>query len=226
MKNFLAYSLQRLGVDHIDIYRPARLDPGVPIEETVGAMADMIKAGWIRHIGLSEVGSDTIRRAHAVHPIADLQIEYSLIARGIESDILKTCRELGIGITAYGVLSRGLISGHWSKDRSAAQDFRQMSPRFQGSNLDSNLALVDSAARDCRRHRRLAGAGRDRLGRSARQRHRAAGRRPPPRPPHRGARRARGETDGGASGRACESISARRGVRCALSGGAVGAYGQ
>jgi pyridoxine 4-dehydrogenase len=143
VKNFLAYSLQRLRVDHIDIYRPARLDPDVPIEETVGAMADMIKAGWIRHIGLSEVGSDTIRRAHAVHPIADLQIEYSLIARGIESDILKTCRELGIGITAYGVLSRGLISGHWSKDRTAAKDFRQMSPRFQGSNLDSNLALVD-----------------------------------------------------------------------------------
>jgi aryl-alcohol dehydrogenase-like predicted oxidoreductase len=144
IKNFAAYSLQRLGVDAIDIYRPARLDPDVPIEETIGAMAGMIKAGWIKHIGLSEVGSDTLRRAHAVHPIADLQIEYSLIARGIESDILKTCRELGIGITAYGVLARGLISGHWSKDRSAAQDFRQMSPRFQGSNLDTNLALVDS----------------------------------------------------------------------------------
>jgi aryl-alcohol dehydrogenase-like predicted oxidoreductase len=144
IRNFVAYSLQRLGVDTIDVYRPARLDPDVPIEETVGAMADMIGAGWIRHIGLSEVGSETIRRAHAVHPIVDLQIEYSLIARGIESDILKTCRELGIGITAYGVLSRGLISGHWSKDRSAAQDFRQMSPRFQGANLDANLALVDS----------------------------------------------------------------------------------
>lgn len=144
IKNFVAYSLQRLGVETIDIYRPARLDPDVPIEESVGAMADMIKAGWIRHIGLSEVGSETIRRAHAVHPIVDLQIEYSLVARGIESDILKTCRELGIGITAYGVLSRGLISGHWSKDRSAAQDFRQMSPRFQGANLDANLALVDS----------------------------------------------------------------------------------
>ena len=144
IRNFVAYSLQRLGVDTIDIYRPARLDPDVPIEETVGAMADMIKAGWIRHIGLSEVGSDTLRRAHAVHPIVDLQIEYSLLARGIESDILKTCRELGIGITAYGVLSRGLISGHWSKDRAAGQDFRQMSPRFQGANLDANLALVDS----------------------------------------------------------------------------------
>ncbi len=144
IRNFVAYSLQRLGVETIDIYRPARLDPDVPIEETIGAMADMIKAGWIRHIGLSEVGSDTIRRAHAVHPIADLQIEYSLIARGIESDILKTCRELGIAITAYGVLARGLISGHWSKDRSGTQDFRQISPRFQGSNLDSNLRLVDS----------------------------------------------------------------------------------
>jgi pyridoxine 4-dehydrogenase len=144
IRNFVAYSLQRLGVEAIDVYRPARLDPDVPIEETIGAMADMIKAGWIRHIGLSEVGSETIRRAHAVHPIADLQIEYSLIARGIESDILKTCRELGIGITAYGVLARGLISGHWSKDSSGAQDFRRMSPRFQGSNLDTNLALVDS----------------------------------------------------------------------------------
>jgi aryl-alcohol dehydrogenase-like predicted oxidoreductase len=143
VKNFLAYSLQRLSVDHIDIYRPARLDPSVPIEETIGAIADMIKAGHVRHIGLSEVGSETIRRAHAVHPIADLQIEYSLIARSIESDILKTCRELGIGITAYGVLARGLISGHWSKDRTSAQDFRQMTPRFQGSNLDTNLTLVD-----------------------------------------------------------------------------------
>jgi aryl-alcohol dehydrogenase-like predicted oxidoreductase len=143
VRNFLCYSLQRLGVDHIDIYRPARLDPSVPIEETVGALADMVKAGWIKHIGLSEVGSDTIRRAHKVHPISDLQIEYSLISRGIESDILKTCRELGIGITAYGVLSRGLISGHWSKDRSAGQDFRRGSPRFQGDNLDNNLALVE-----------------------------------------------------------------------------------
>ncbi|UGA42947.1 aldo/keto reductase [Bradyrhizobium quebecense] len=143
VKNFVAYSLQRLGVDHIDIYRPARLDPNVPIEDTVGAMADMIKAGWIRHIGLSEVGSDTIRRAHKVHPIADLQIEYSLISRGIETDILKTCRELGIGISAYGVLARGLISGHWSKDRAGAKDFRLLSPRFQAGNIDTNLALAD-----------------------------------------------------------------------------------
>jgi aryl-alcohol dehydrogenase-like predicted oxidoreductase len=144
VKNFLAYSLKRLGLDHIDIYRPARLDPAVPIEDTIGAIAGMVKAGYVKHIGLSEVGSDTIRRAHAVHPIADLQIEYSLIARGIEDDILATCRELGIGITAYGVLARGLISGHWSKQYSGAQDFRLMTPRFQGSNLDTNLALVES----------------------------------------------------------------------------------
>src|SRR5207245_2057017 len=144
VKTALAYSLNRLRVDHIDIYRPARLDPNVPIEETIGTIADMVKAGYIRHIGLSEVGSDTIRRAHAVHPISDLQIEYSLLSRGIESDILKTCRGFGVSVTAYGVLSRGLISGHWSKDRSGTQDFRAMSPRFQGENLDANLALVNS----------------------------------------------------------------------------------
>ncbi len=142
LKNFLAYSLRRLGVDHIDIYRPARLDPDVPIEDTVGAIADMVKAGYVRHVGLSEVGAATLRRAAAVHPIADLQIEYSLASRGIENAILPTCRELGIGVTAYGVLSRGLFSGHWTKDR-AAKDFRGMSPRFQGENLDANLALVD-----------------------------------------------------------------------------------
>ena len=144
VRNFLAYSLQRLGTDYIDIYRPARLDPNVPIEETVGAIADAIKAGWVRYVGLSEVGAATLRRARAVHPICDLQIEYSLASRGIEAEILPTCRELGIGITAYGVLSRGLISGHWSRERSAAESgFRVMSPRFQGENLERNLALVE-----------------------------------------------------------------------------------
>jgi aryl-alcohol dehydrogenase-like predicted oxidoreductase len=143
VKNFLAYSLRRLGVDYIDIYRPSRLDPNVPIEDTIGTLADMVKAGYVRHIGLSEVGADTIRRAAAVHPISDLQIEYSLISRGIEMEILPTCRELGIGITAYGVLSRGLISGHWSKARAGERDFRSMSPRFQGENLETNLALVE-----------------------------------------------------------------------------------
>jgi aryl-alcohol dehydrogenase-like predicted oxidoreductase len=145
VKNFLAYSLNRLGVDHIDIYRPARLDPTVPIEDTVGAIAEMVEAGYVRHIGLSEMGSDTIRRAAAVHPIADLQIEYSLISRGIEADILKTTRELGIGITAYGVLSRGLLSNSLSTGgQFAAGDFRARSPRFQGENLTRNLALVDA----------------------------------------------------------------------------------
>ena len=129
--------------DYIDIYRPARLDPNVPIEETVGAIADLVKAGYVRHIGLSEVGAETIRRARAVHPISDLQIEYSLISRGIESHILPVCRELGIGITAYGVLSRGLISGHWSRERAGGQDFRSISPRFQGDNLEQNLVLVE-----------------------------------------------------------------------------------
>jgi len=144
VKNFLVYSLQRLGVDHIDIYRPARLDPNVPIEDTVGAIADMVKAGYVRHIGLSEVGPQTIRRAAAVHPVSDLQIEYSLVSRGIEDGILATCRELGIGITAYGVLSRGLISGHWRKEGAGATDFRTHSPRFQGENVERNLALVDA----------------------------------------------------------------------------------
>lgn len=145
VKTFLTYSLRRLGVDHIDIYRPARLDAAVPIEETVGAIADMVKAGYVRSLGLSEVGAETIRRAHATHPVADLQIEYSLISRGIEDEILPACRDLGIGITAYGVLSRGLISGHWSKAHgfAAGRDFRALSPRFQGNNLDTNLALVE-----------------------------------------------------------------------------------
>lgn len=146
VKNFAAYSLQRLGTDRIDIYRPSRLDPDVPIEDTVGAIADLVEAGHVRHIGLSEVGAATIRRAHAVHPISDLQIEYSLISRGVEENILPTCRELGIGVTAYGVLSRGLISGHWSKDRQG-QDFRAFSPRFQGENLDRNLGLVEALRR-------------------------------------------------------------------------------
>lgn len=145
VKNFLSYTLRRLGTDHIDIYRPARLDPNVPIEETVGAIADLVKAGYVRHIGLSEVGAQTIRRAQAVHPIADLQIEYSLVSRGIEAEILPVCRELGIGVTAYGVLSRGLISGHWSQDKTFSPgDFRSRSPRFSGDNLAHNLSLLDA----------------------------------------------------------------------------------
>jgi aryl-alcohol dehydrogenase-like predicted oxidoreductase len=144
VKTACAYSLQRLKTDHIDIYRPARLDPNVPIEETVGAISELVEAGYVRHIGLSEVGADTIRRAAAVHPIVDLQIEYSLISRGLEAEILPACRELGIAITAYGILSRGLISGHWSADRPFdPTDFRAHAPRFQKDNLTRNLELVE-----------------------------------------------------------------------------------
>ncbi|MGW1210563.1 aldo/keto reductase [Streptomyces sp. NPDC002499] len=145
VKNFAAYSLQRLGVDHIDVYRIARVDPDVPIEETVGAIAELVEKGHVRHIGLSEASPDAIRRAAATAPISDLQIEYAIITRDIEREILPTTRELGIGITAYGVLSRGLISGHFTQDRQlGAQDFRSFSPRFQGDNLRHNLELVEA----------------------------------------------------------------------------------
>ena len=143
VKNFLAYTLRRLGTDYVDIYRPARLDPTVPIEDTIGAIADMIRAGYIRHVGLSEVGAETIRRAHAVHPITDLQIEYSLMSRGIESKILPTTRELGIGITAYGVLSRGLLSGRLPRAGNKGDLRIVRMPRFQQGNVEQNLRLVE-----------------------------------------------------------------------------------
>jgi aryl-alcohol dehydrogenase-like predicted oxidoreductase len=141
VKNFLAYSLQRLGVDHIDIYRPARLDPAVPIEDTVGAIADLIQKGYVRYVGLSEVGVETIRRAAATHLIADVQIEYSLISRGPEKAIFPTLRELGIGVTAYGVLSRGLLS---RSKMQANGDIRGRLPRFNGANYEKNQALLAS----------------------------------------------------------------------------------
>jgi len=147
VKNFLSYTLRRLGTDYVDIYRPGRVFPDVPIEDAVGAISELVEAGYVRHIGLSEVGAETVRRAHAVHPISDLQLEYSLLSRGIEDEILPACRELGIGVTAYGVLSRGLLSGHWSKQRAdtlTPHDFRATAPRFTGENLDKNLALVDT----------------------------------------------------------------------------------
>jgi aryl-alcohol dehydrogenase-like predicted oxidoreductase len=144
VKTFLAYTLRRLGTDYVDIYRPARLDPAVPIEDTVGAIADMVSAGYVRHIGLSEVGAETIQRAQAVHPIADLQIEYSLMSRGIETKILPTTRKLGIGITAYGVLSRGLLSGRVPQ-RTNKGDIRIVRmPRYQEGNLEKNLGLVEA----------------------------------------------------------------------------------
>jgi aryl-alcohol dehydrogenase-like predicted oxidoreductase len=141
VKTALAYTLKRLRVDYIDIYRPARVSPLTPIEDTIGAIADLVKQGYVRHIGLSEAGADNIRRAHKVHPIVDLQIEYAIITRGLEREILPTLRELGIGVTAYGVLSRGLISESALAGGSKG-GFRAHSPRFQGENLDKNLALV------------------------------------------------------------------------------------
>jgi aryl-alcohol dehydrogenase-like predicted oxidoreductase len=141
VRNFLSYTLTRLGVDHIDIYRPGRFDPAVPIEETVGAIADLVKAGYVRAIGLSEVGVETIRRAHAVHPISDLQIEYSLISRGPENTIFPVLAELGIGVTAYGVLSRGLLSG---SRPTAKTDLRVRLPRFTGANRERNDRLVEA----------------------------------------------------------------------------------
>jgi aryl-alcohol dehydrogenase-like predicted oxidoreductase len=147
VKNFLAYTLRRLGTEYVDVYRPGRVFPDLPIEETVGAIAELVDAGYVRHLGLSEVGTGTIRRAHAVHPVSDLQIEYSLLSRDIEAEILPICRELGIGVTAYGVLSRGLLSGHWSKERAEslnAHDFRASAPRFTGDNLERNLELVET----------------------------------------------------------------------------------
>ncbi|MGN9842016.1 aldo/keto reductase [Nonomuraea sp. H19] len=148
VKDRLSYSLRRLSTDYIDIYRPARLKPDIPVEETVGALAEMQQAGFIKHIGLSEVSADTIRRAAAVAPISDVQIEYSLLSRGPEAAIIPTLRELGIGLTAYGVLSRGLLSGHWTPSRELSDnDFRAHSPRFQGENLQANLRLVDALGR-------------------------------------------------------------------------------
>ena len=144
VRNFIAYTLRRLGTDYIDIYRPGRLDPAVPIEDTIGAIADLVKQGYVRHIGLSEVGAETLRRAHAVHPICDVQIEYSLVSRGIEAVILPTARALGVGITAYGVLSRGLLSGSWSRERAlATNDSQTLLPRFSSENLAQNLAAVE-----------------------------------------------------------------------------------
>jgi aryl-alcohol dehydrogenase-like predicted oxidoreductase len=141
VKTALAYTLKRLDTDYVDLYQPARLDPAVPIEETVGAIADLVQAGHVRNIGLSEMGEATIRRAHAVHPIAALQIEYSLMSRSIEAQILPTVRALGIGITAYGVLSRGLLSRKIAP-KLGERDFRARMPRWQQENLQRNLTLV------------------------------------------------------------------------------------
>ncbi|MGE0791453.1 MAG: aldo/keto reductase [Sandaracinaceae bacterium] len=144
VKTFAAYSLQRLGVEVIDIYRPARLDPSVPIEDTVGAIADLVKAGYVKHIGLSEVGAETIRRAHAVHPIVDVQIEYALVSRSPEAKVFPALHELGIGATLYGVMSRGLLSGSQAKGPG---DFRRFLPRFAEGNREKNASVVEGVHR-------------------------------------------------------------------------------
>src|ERR1700678_2327424 len=144
VKNFVAYSLKRLGTDYIDIYRPARLDPDVPIEDTIGAVADLVKSGYVRHVGLSEVGVETIRRAHAVHPIVDLQIEYSIASRGPEAQIFPVLAELGISATLYGVLSRGLLAGSKPKGKG---DFRAYLPRFSGAHREKNEDVVAALQR-------------------------------------------------------------------------------
>jgi aryl-alcohol dehydrogenase-like predicted oxidoreductase len=151
VKNSLAYTLQRLGTDYVDLYQPARLDPRVPIEDTVGAIAEMIEAGFVRYLGLSEMGADTIRRAHAVHQVTALQIEYSLMSRGIEAQILPAVRDLGIGVTAYGILSRGLLSTASAREIGPG-DPRARFPRFQGGNLERNLELLTGLEDIARRH--------------------------------------------------------------------------
>jgi aryl-alcohol dehydrogenase-like predicted oxidoreductase len=137
-------SLKRLGIDTIDLYYLHRIDPNTPIEETVGAMADLVKQGKIRYLGLSEASAQTLRRANAVHPISALQTEYSLWSRDVEEEIIPTCRELGVGFVPYSPLSRGFLSGEYkSIDDFAPNDFRRVSPRFQGENFQKNLDLVE-----------------------------------------------------------------------------------
>jgi pyridoxine 4-dehydrogenase len=141
IRNFITYSLRRLGTDYIDLYQPCRVDPHTPIEEIVGAIANLVKSGHVRYIGLSEASASTVRRANSVHSISALQIEYSLVSRSIEADILPTVRDLGIGVTAYGVLSRGLLSG---SPITGPTDMRNHFPRFHGENLAKNRKLVDA----------------------------------------------------------------------------------
>ena len=217
-KSSLAYTLTRLGTDYVDLYQPARLDPQVPIEDTVGAIAEMVQAGYVRHIGLSEVGADTIRRAHAVHPIAALQIEYSLMSRGIEAEILPAVRELGISVTAYGILSRGLLSSGTA--RLAPNDPRTRFPRFSGENHARNLELlvaleaiaerVGGGAGGRKRDRRPAG---HRLGGLARRGHHPADRHQAPGPAGRGPEGARPDAERGRPGRGRGRRPGRRGRR-------------
>jgi aryl-alcohol dehydrogenase-like predicted oxidoreductase len=144
VKNFLAYTLRRLATDHVDLYQPAQVDPAIPIEETVGALADLVRQGYVRHIGLPEASADTIRRAHAVHPVCALQMEYSLLRRDIELEILPTLRELGIALVACGVLARGLLGGRGEDRGWAPTDARQSHPRVPGANFARDLTLINA----------------------------------------------------------------------------------
>ncbi len=154
MKNYLAYSLRRLGTDYVDLFQPARVDPHVPIEDTIGAISDLVNQGYVRHIGLSEASAVTLRRAHDTHPISALQIEYSVLSRGIEDEILPTARQLGISVVAYGVLSRGLIGGRAMSGGANPHDGRSKYPRFQGDNLTRNVHIINALA-DIARDREL-----------------------------------------------------------------------
>ena len=224
-KNYLAYSLRRLGTDYVDLYQPSRVDPAVPFEDTIGAIADMVKAGYVRHIGVSETSANSVRRAHAVHPIAALQIEYSLFSRGIERDILPTLRELGIALVAYGVLSGGLISDRAEAARNAQARSAPASRVFSGKFRQEHRA-----GRGARQHRareeRHHGAARFCLGEIARRRRRAADRRPPPRPAQGSARRARCETIARRSRPYRAGGAGRRRCRYAVHAGRARPYGQ
>ena len=222
-KSSLAYTLTRLGTDYVDLYQPARLDPQVPIEDTVGAIAEMVQAGYVRHIGLSEVGADTIRRAHAVHPIAALQIEYSLMSRGIEAEILPAVRELGISVTAYGILSRGLLSSGTA--RLAPGDPRTRFPRFSGENHARNLELLASLeeiAEGWGRGRGDRGPAGHRLGGLARRGHHPADRHQAPGPAGRGPEGPGPDAERGRPGRGRGRRPGRRGRRGPLRPGPDG----
>ena len=192
VKNFLSYSLRRLGTDYIDLYQPSRVDARTPIEDTYGALAGLVQAGYIRHIGISEASAASIRRASKAAPIVALQIEYSLVSRGAEATILPAARELGMGITAYGVLSRGLLSG---SPVTSPKDLRKHLPRFRGENYEKNQALVEHAERDRREQKRDRFAGRDRMGDVSRRGHYPAHRRAPSHAAGRIAQGARSQID-------------------------------
>lgn len=142
VKNYCAYSLQRLRLDYIDLYQPGRIDPDIPVEETIGAISELVHAGYVKHIGITQVNAETLQRAHTAYPISLVEQEYSLFNRNIEKELLPTARKLGIGIVAFGVLSQGLLSGSWTKDRP--KEKLNYSPRFADENFDKNLLLVEA----------------------------------------------------------------------------------